>query len=46
MPPVRFETTILADVRPKNYVLGRDYIEASTDKTQQSGQTPDKEVEI
>jgi hypothetical protein len=27
-------------------VLGRGYIEAKTDTTQQSGQTPDKEVEI
>jgi hypothetical protein len=27
-------------------VLGRGYIEARTDTTQQSGQTPDKEVEI
>ena len=26
--------------------LGRGYIEAKTDTTQQSGQTPDKEVEI
>ena len=26
--------------------LGRGYIEARTDTTQQSGQTPDKEVEI
>jgi len=26
--------------------LGRDYIGARTDTTQQSGQTPDKEVEI
>jgi len=28
------------------YVLGRGYIEARTDTTQQSGQTSDKEVEI
>ena len=27
-------------------LLGRGYIEARTDTTQQSGQTPDKEVEI
>jgi hypothetical protein len=27
-------------------VLGRGYIGARTDTTQQSGQTPDKEVEI
>jgi hypothetical protein len=26
--------------------LGRGYIEARSDTTQQSGQTPDKEVEI
>ena len=28
------------------YALGRGYIEARTDTTQQSGQTPDKELEI
>jgi hypothetical protein len=29
-----------------NYTLGRGYIEVGTDTTQQSGQTPDIEVEI
>jgi len=33
-------------VRACKYVLGRGYIEARTDTTQQSGHTPDKEVEI
>jgi hypothetical protein len=32
--------------RPYYYVLGRGYVEARTDTTQQSGQTPDKEVDI
>ena len=46
MPPVGFKPTISAGERPQTYVLGRGYIEARTDTTQQSGQTPDKEVEI
>jgi len=46
MPPVKFEPTISAGERPQTYALGRGYIEARTDTTQQSGQTPDKEVEI
>jgi hypothetical protein len=29
-----------------NTTLGRGYIEARTDTTQQSGQTPDKKVDI
>jgi hypothetical protein len=43
MPPVGFEPTILAGERSQTYALGRGYIEA---RTRQSGQTPDKEVEI
>ena len=31
---------------PQTYALGRGYNEARTDTTQQSGQTPDKEVKI
>jgi len=46
MPPVGFEPTISAGERPQTYALDRGYIEARTDTTQQSGQTPDKEVEI
>jgi hypothetical protein len=46
MPPVGFEPTISAGERPQTYALGYGYIGARTDKTQQSGQTPDKEVEI
>ena len=38
--------TILEGERPQTYALGYGYIEARTDTTQQSGQTPDKEVEI
>jgi hypothetical protein len=46
MLPVGFEPTISEDKRPQTYALGYGYIEARTDTTQQSGQTPDKEVEI
>jgi hypothetical protein len=46
MSPVGFEPTISAGERPQTYTLGYGYIEARTDTTQQSGQTPDKEVEI
>jgi hypothetical protein len=35
-----------ANERPQNHALGRGYIEARTITTQQSGETPDKEVEI
>ena len=41
-----FEPTISAGERSQTYALGRGYIEARTDTTQQSGQTPDKEVKI
>jgi len=46
MPPVGFEPTISAGERPQTYALGYGYIGARTDTTQQSGQTPNKEVEI
>jgi hypothetical protein len=46
MPPVRFEPTISAGESPQTYALGYGYIGARTDTTQQSGQTPDKEVQI
>jgi hypothetical protein len=46
MPPVGFETTISAGERPMTYALGYGYIGARNDRTQQSGQTPDKVVEI
>jgi len=45
MHPEEFEPTISAE-RPQTYALGRGYIEARTDTTQQSGQTPHKEMEI
>jgi hypothetical protein len=35
-----------AGERPQTYVLGYGYIGARTDTTQQSGQTPDKDVVI
>ena len=41
-----FEPKIPASERPQTYALGYGYIGARTDITQQSGQTPDKEVEI
>ena len=46
MSPMGFEPTISVGERPQTYALGYGYIEARTDTTQQSGQTPDKEVEI
>jgi hypothetical protein len=46
MPSVGFKSTISAGERQQTYALGRGYIGARTDTTQQSGQTPDKEVEI
>jgi len=46
MPPVGFETTISAGVRLQAYAVVRGYNEARPDTTQQSGQTPDIEVEI
>jgi len=45
MPPVGFETTISAGEQPQTHALGRGYIEARTDTTQQSGQAPVKEAE-
>ena len=44
MPPAGFEPAFPASERPQTHALGRGYIEATTDTTQQSGQTPDKEV--
>ena len=41
-----FETAVPPSERPQSYALSRGYIEARTDTTQQSGQTPDKKVEI
>jgi hypothetical protein len=46
MPPLGFEPTTSASERSQTYALGYGYIGARTDRTQQSGQTPDKEVEI
>jgi hypothetical protein len=46
MPPVGFEPTISVDERPQTYALGRGYFGARNDKTQQSGKTSDKEVEM
>ena len=46
MHPEEFEPTISAGERSQTYALGRGYIEARSDTTQQSGQTPDKKVEI
>jgi hypothetical protein len=46
MLSARFEPTIPDLRRTQSYALGYGYIEARTDTTQQSGQTPDKEVEI
>jgi hypothetical protein len=46
MPLVGFEPTTSAGEWLQTYSLGRGYTEARTDTTQQSGQTPDKEVVI
>ena len=46
MPPVEFEPTISAGERPQTAALGFGYIGARSGTTQQSGQTPDKEVKI
>jgi hypothetical protein len=46
MPPVGFESTTSASERSQTYALGYGYIEARTNTTQQSGQNPDKEVEV
>ena len=45
MPSAGYETAIPA-IELQTYALGYSYIGARTDTTQQSGQTPDKEVEI
>jgi len=46
MLPAGFEPTIPFSERPQTHTLGYDYIGATNDTTQQSGQTPDKEAEI
>jgi DNA-binding sugar fermentation-stimulating protein len=46
MPSAGYELAIPAFKRLQTCALGRGYIEARTDTTQQSGQTPDYEVEI
>jgi len=46
MPPAGFEPAIPASDRPQTHTLGYGYIGARNDTTLQSGQTPDKEVEI
>jgi hypothetical protein len=44
--PAEFESAISAGERYQTHALDRGYVEARSDTTQQSGQTPDKEVEI
>ena len=44
--PARYEPAIPASERPQDCALGYGYTGARNDTTQQSGQTPDKEVEI
>ena len=46
LPPAAFEPTTPASERLETHALGRGYIGARTDTTQQSGQTPDNEVDI
>ena len=46
MPPVGFKPTTPASERSQTHALSYGYIGARNDTTQQSGQTPDKEVEI
>ena len=46
MPPVGFEPTVSAGERTQTYALSYGYIGGRKDTTQQSGLTPDKEVEI
>jgi hypothetical protein len=46
MPSAGYELAIPAFKRLQTCALGRGYTKAGTDTTQQSGQTPDKEVEI
>jgi hypothetical protein len=42
--PVGFKTAMPVGQRPQTYTLGYGYIEARTNTTQQSGQTPDTKV--
>ena len=46
MPPAGSEPAIPANQQPQIHALDRGYIEARTDTTKQSGQTPDKKEEI
>jgi hypothetical protein len=46
MPPAGFEPAIPASELPHIRALDSGFIKARTDTTQQSGQTPDKKVEI
>jgi len=46
MPPAGFEPAIPASEIPHIHALDRCYIEARTDTTQKSGQTPDKKAEM
>jgi len=46
MPQAVFEPGISAGEWPQTHTLGQGYTGARNDTTQQSGQTPDKEVEI
>jgi len=45
MNQVGFEPAVPTSKRPQTHTLGYGYIGARNDTTQQSGQTPDKEVE-
>jgi hypothetical protein len=46
MPPCGTQTRNPRKRAPQTHALDRGYTEARTNTTQQSGQTPDKEVEI
>jgi len=46
MPPAGFEPAIPARERPQIHALGYGHIGTRNYTTQQSGQTPDKEVDI
>jgi hypothetical protein len=43
---IRIDFPLHKWLKERSSVLGRGYIEARSDTTQQSGQTPDKEVQI
>jgi len=46
MHPALFKPVIPASEKAYTHALGRGYPGARTDTTQQSGQTPDKEVDL